>query len=187
MADRIKIGVFGAHRGMTMIRVLAKHPHAELVAVCDKYTPLLEKVKALADENGIEVARYETFEDFFRHDMDAVVLANYANEHAPYAIRLLRSGRHVMSEVLPAETMAQAVELIEAVEESGRVYAYAENYCFMPATREMRKLYREGKIGEFEYGEGEYVHNCATIWPEITYGDRNHWRNYGTHRVLRDH
>jgi predicted dehydrogenase len=41
----------------------------------------------------------------------------------------------------------------------------------------MRRLYREGKIGEFEYGECEYVHNCEPIWPSITYGERDHWRN----------
>lgn len=37
MANKIKIGVFGAARGYVMIEVLAKHPDAELVAVCDKY------------------------------------------------------------------------------------------------------------------------------------------------------
>jgi predicted dehydrogenase len=47
----------------------------------------------------------------------------------------------------------------------------------MPATYEMRRLYREGKIGEFEYGEGEYIHNCEPIWPSITYGEADHWRN----------
>ena len=177
MAEKIKIGVFGAHRGMTMIRVLAKHPHATLVAVCDKYTPLLDKVKALADEHGLDVALYPDFEDFFKHDMDAVVLANYANEHAPFAIRLLRSGRHVMSEVLPCETMAQAVELIEAVEESGKVYAYAENYCYMWHSFEMRRRYEAGEIGEVQYCEGEYIHDCCAIWPGITYGDPDHWRN----------
>ena len=122
-------------------------------------------------------------------DMDAVVLANYANEHAPYAIRLLRSGRHVLSEVLPCETMAQAVELIEAVEESGCVYAYAENYCYMAHTFEMWRRYQNGDIGEVMYAEGEYVHDCSSIWPGITYGERNHWRNrmhpafYCTHSI----
>jgi hypothetical protein len=60
----------------------------------------------------------------------------------------------------------------------------------MPAPYEMRKLYRAGKIGEFEYGEGEYVHNCEPIWPKIAYGDKNHWRNskmyanfYCTHSI----
>ena len=89
----------------------------------------------------------------------------------------MKAGKHVLSEVLPVQTMQEAVALIETVEETGMTYAYAENYCYMPAPYEMRRLYREGKLGEFEYGEGEYVHNCESIWPGITYGDPNHWRN----------
>ena len=175
--SKIKVGVFGANRGATMINMLASHPNAELVAVCDKYKPLLDNVQKLADDKLIKVSMYQNFDDFFNHDMDAVVLANYANEHAPYAIRLLMTGRHVMSEVLPCETMAQAVELIEAVEASGKVYAYAENYCYMAAPFEMRRRYEAGDIGEVQYAEGEYVHDCSSIWPQITYGERNHWRN----------
>jgi hypothetical protein len=33
-------------------------------------------------------------------------------------------------------------------------------------------------LGEIEYAEGEYVHNGESIWPSITYGDPNHWRNH---------
>ena len=174
---KLKVGVFGAARGGTMINILASHPEAELVAVCDKYTPLLENVRKLADNRQIKVTLYENFEDFFNHDMDAVVLANYANEHAPFGVRLLKSGRHIMSEVLPCETMAQAVELIEAVEESGKVYAYAENYCYMSGPFEMWRRYEKEDIGEVQYAEGEYVHDCSSIWPQITYGEKNHWRN----------
>ena len=36
-----------------------------------------------------------SIDDFILHDMDAVVLANYANEHAPFAIRAMRLGKHV--------------------------------------------------------------------------------------------
>ncbi|MCL2813248.1 MAG: Gfo/Idh/MocA family oxidoreductase [Oscillospiraceae bacterium] len=174
---KIKVGVFGAARGQTMINVLANHPDAELVAVCDKYRPLLDNVQKLADDRGLKVNTYENFENFYNHDMDAVVLANYANEHAPFGVRLLKSGRHVMSEVLPCETMAQAVELIEAVEESGKIYAYAENYCYMSGPFEMRRRYENGEIGEVQYAEGEYIHDCSSIWPQITYGEKNHWRN----------
>ncbi|MHB1454511.1 MAG: Gfo/Idh/MocA family oxidoreductase, partial [Saccharofermentanales bacterium] len=79
--------------------------------------------------------------------------------------------------------------LVEAVEKSGMIYAYAENYCYFSATQEMKRLYRAGDIGEFMHGEGEYVHDCESIWPQITYGDRNHWRNnmystfYCTHSI----
>ncbi|MBQ3221993.1 MAG: Gfo/Idh/MocA family oxidoreductase, partial [Clostridia bacterium] len=186
---KIKVGVFGAYRGMTMINVLVKHPDAELVAICDKYRPALDQAEEKAKEAGLNVALYEDFEDFFKHDMDAVVLANYANEHAPFAVRLLDSGRHVLSEVLPCETMAQAVELVEAVERSGKVYSYAENYCYMDHTFEMWRRYENGDIGEVTYGEGEYIHDCSSIWPRITYGERDHWRNrmystyYCTHSI----
>ncbi|NMA95722.1 MAG: Gfo/Idh/MocA family oxidoreductase [Clostridiales bacterium] len=174
---KIKVGVFGAARGMTMMNIMSRHPYSELVAICDKYEPLLEKCKKVARETGSRITYYTNFNAFFNHDMDAVVLANYATEHAPYAVKLLKSGRHVVSEVLPVETLAQAVELVEAVEESNRVYSYAENYCYFSATQEMKRLYRRGDIGEFLHGEGEYVHNCEPIWPRITYGDKKHWRN----------
>ena len=172
---KVRIGVLGAYRGTSMINYCEAADNAQVVAICDKWVEGLERQKAAL--NNPNITYYTDFEDFIRHDMDAVVLANYATEHAPFAIRAMRAGKHVFSEVLPAQTLQEAVELIETVEETGKVYAYGENYCYMPATYEMRRLYKAGKIGEFEYGEGEYIHNCESIWPSITYGEEDHWRN----------
>ena len=174
---KLKIGVFGAHRGMTMISQLLGNPDACVCAICDKHKPSLDAAGETAKNAGIKVELYEDFEQFIQADMDAVVLANYAHEHAVYGIRLLRSGRHIMSEVLTCANLAEAVALIEAVEETGKIYNYAENYCFFNTTNEMRRRYRAGDIGQFMYGEGEYIHDCASIWPQITYGERDHWRN----------
>ena len=173
--DKVKIGVIGVGRGRSMMHYCKMAKNAELVAICDKWEEGLQRQQK---EWGDAVAYYTDYDEFLKHDMDAVVLANYANEHAPFAIKAMKAGKHVFSEVLPSQTMKEAIELIEAVEETGMIYAYGENYCYMPAPREMKRLYREGKIGEFEYGEGEYIHNCVTIWPEITYGERDHWRNF---------
>lgn len=184
---KIKIGVLGAYRGASMIKYCEETDNAKLVAICDKNESVLAEQKEALNDN--DITYYKSFDDFILHDMDAVVLANYANEHAPFAIKALKFGKHVFSEVLPCQNMKEAVELIEAVEESGLVYSYGENYCYMSASREMKKLYREGKIGEFEYGEGEYIHNCESLWPSITYGEENHWRNkmyanfYCTHSI----
>ena len=172
---KVRIGVLGAYRGTSMINYCKRADHAEVVAICDKSPEALDAQRA--DAEGLDIAFYEKFDDFIEHDMDAVVLANYANEHAPFAIRCLKKGLHVFSEVLPVQNMKEAVELVEAVEESGLVYAYGENYCYMPAPYEMKKLYEQGEIGEFEYGEGEYIHNCESIWHSITYGEEDHWRN----------
>ena len=188
---KVKIGVFGAGRGKTMIgQVLARADgQAELVAICDKHRPSLDAAGNMAKAKGLEVALYEDFDEFIQHDMDAVVLANYANQHAPYAIRIMKSGRHVMSECLTCATMKEAVELIEAVEETGKIYTYAENYCYFNTTFEMMVRYKKGDIGELMQAECEYLHDCSSIWPSITYGERNHWRNnmssvfYCTHSI----
>lgn len=173
--EKMKIGVLGAYRGSSMINYCKRADNAEVVAICDKSPEALESQRKNAQ--GLNITFYDNFDDFIKHDMDAVVLANYANEHAPFAIKAMKSGKHVFSEVLPVQTMKEAVELIEVVEETGMIYAYGENYCYMPAPYEMKKLYKQDKIGEFEYGECEYIHNCEPIWPSITYGERDHWRN----------
>lgn len=174
---KVKVGVLGAYRGLSMIRFCADYGEAELVAVCDKYEPALDTCRKTLEEHHYKAALYTDFEDFIQADMDAVVLANYANEHAPFAIRCLEKGLHVLSEVLPVQTLQEAVRLVEAVEKSGKIYAYAENYCYMPAPAEFRRLYKAGLLGEIQYAEGEYVHDCKGIWPSITYGDEKHWRN----------
>ena len=171
---KCKVGVIGVGRGKSFMKYCKAAENAELVAICDKWAEGLELVKK---DYGEAVTFYTDYEEFLKHDMDVVVLANYANEHAPFAIKAMRSGKHVISEVLPCQTMAEAVALIECCEETGKIYCYSENYCFMKAPQEMKRKFRAGELGEFEYGEGEYLHNCEPIWHSITYGDPNHWRN----------
>lgn len=184
---KVKVGVFGVGRGASLSEFFTVSENAEIVAVCDKWEDGLRRFEK--QMNNPNIACFTSFDAFIEHDMDAVVLANYANEHARFAMTCLKKGKHVFSEVLPVQTMQEAVELVEAVESSDRIYAYGENYCFMPAPREMRKLYRQGMLGEFEYGEGEYMHNCESIWPQITQGNPDHWRNnmyanfYCTHSI----
>jgi predicted dehydrogenase len=178
MAKKIKVGVFGGNRGLTMVNVMARHPHAELSAICDRNPVLLERARRAADKAGRKVALFRRFEDFLNSDMDAAVVSNDATEHVPFAVRLLESGRHVTSEVVAFQTMAEAVRLVETVEKTKRVYAFAENYCYFRGTWAMREIYRRGDIGEFLHGEGEYVHDCESIWPRITYGSPGHWRNW---------
>ena len=184
---KIRIGVVGIGRGSIIWKYTKKSENVQLVAICDCWEAGLQKVKEeLADDT---VRYYSDFSEFLKQDMDAVVLANYATEHAPFAIQAMEAGKDVISEVLPVQTMAQAVALIECVERTGKRYCYAENYCYMAGPTEMKKAYLDGRLGKFEYGEGEYLHNCEPIWTDITYGQKEHWRNnisaffYCTHSV----
>ncbi len=180
----IRVGVVGVGRGLSFARGAGPQLGIKLVALCDTWE---EKLAAVGKELG--VATYTDYEKFLSHDMDAVILANYFHEHAPFAIKALAAGLNVMSETAACFTLGEGVRLVEAVEKSGKIYMFAENYPYMVFNQEMRRLYRSGKIGQFVYGEGEYVHPMsADAFDSISRGI-DHWRNwlpatyYSTHSL----
>ncbi len=176
----IKIGFLGASRGIDIAKRMMKNsPYAEISAICESYEPLCRKAGDFFRENGKKVECFTDYDKFISESgVDAVVIANYANEHAPYAIKALNSGINVLSEVMPVETLAEAVELCEAVEKSGKVYAYSENYCYFDSCFAMRQAYETGDIGEGVLLEGTFINDCSPRWDLLTRGIRNHWRNY---------
>jgi predicted dehydrogenase len=110
--------------------------------------------------------------------MDAVVLANYFHEHAPFAIKALAAGNHVMSECTCNSTLAEGVALCRAVEKSGKTYMLAENYPYTAFNMEMQRLYREGEIGQVTYAEGEYNHPMSPKRYLSLSPGLQHWRNW---------
>lgn len=169
----IRVGVIGVGRGSRFARGAGASVGMELVALCDSWE---EKLTSVANELG--VTAYTDYDAFLQHDMDAVILANYFHEHAPFAIKALAAGKHVMSETSACLTLAQGVALIEAVERSGKIYMFAENYPYMVYNQEMRRRFLAGEIGEFRYGEGEYVHPMAAQESNRISPGYNHWRNW---------
>lgn len=173
---KIKVGVFGASRGRVFMNRSSEPIGLELVAVCDKNQ---ERVNGALKNITAPVATYSDFDEFLKHpDMEAVMLANYFNEHAPYAIKALNAGKHVMSECIACSTLKEGIELCEAVEKSGKIYMFAENYPYTAFNQEMRKIYQSGEIGEAMYAEGEYNHP-ATGKPHAGYplvDSPTHWR-----------
>lgn len=186
--EKVKVGIFGARRGAELVRILALIPNADFVAICGR-AATTGRVVTRAKEYGFTVTAYEDFDSFIQHDMDAVILANYAHEHAPYAIQAMKAGKHVLSECFACANMKEAVELVEAVEETGKVYNLLERFCYNAAILNMKKSYQADEIGNALSMYGTYTHNVAGLWPSATRGDRNHWRNqmastsYTTHAV----
>ncbi|NLE96314.1 MAG: Gfo/Idh/MocA family oxidoreductase, partial [Dehalococcoidia bacterium] len=169
----IRVGVVGVGRGQGFAKGAGPHLGMELVALCDTWE---ERLTQLGRELSVET--YTDYDEFLTHDMDAVILANYFHEHAPFAIKALGAGKHVMSETSACLTLAQGVALIEAVERSGRIYMFAENYPYMVFNQEMRRLYQAGQVGEFRYGEGEYVHPMDSEGINRLSPGEDHWRNW---------
>lgn len=169
--QKIRIGVIGVGRGQSFARGASAMVGMELVALCDQWESKLEEV---GKEYG--VVTYTDYDEFLQHDMDAVVLANYFHEHAPFAIKALKAGKHVMSETAANTTLAEGVALCRAVEETGLTYMLAENYPYTAFNQEMRRLYQEGEIGEATYAEGEYNHPMTPESRLRISPGMKHWR-----------
>ncbi len=177
--SKVKFGILGATRGMNFAMYsLFNHPHAELAAICDVYPPLVERVKNSLAEKNLHPAFFTDYTEMLESGIDAVIIANFANDHARFAIEALNKGVHVLSEVLPTQTMDEAVRLCDAYEKSGKIYHYAENYCFTDYTLEMKRRYENGDIGDLVSAECDFINDCSGRWSLLTRGRRDHWRNF---------
>jgi len=169
----IRVGVIGVGRGQSFAQGVSEFVGMKLVALCDQWK---ERLKQVGKQFG--VATYADYDKFLEHDMDAVVLANYFHEHAPFAIKALRAGKHVMSETASNATMAEGVALCREVEKSKKIYMFAENYPFTTVNMEMRRVYRTGEIGRVTYAEGEYNHPGDIRFMNSLAPGIRHWRNW---------
>lgn len=172
----IKIGVFGAWRGNTYINHFNEDENIEIVAICDK------NIEKLSEENGMpeNAACFKDFDEFLsegkKRGMNAVFLANYFNEHAPFAIKAMNAGMNVISECTAASTLAECVELVECVEKTGCRYMLAENYPYMTMNIKMEQIVSSGALGSLLYAEGEYNHSCDDESLRRLTPGRYHWR-----------
>ena len=148
---KYKIGIFGAGRGIDLAENLLLCG-CEIAAVCD----FNEKRRATGIKRlGITIPEFSDFDEFIKIEMDAVVIANYFHEHAPYIIKCFEKGINVLCECITNGTMAEGVELSRAFEKTSSVFMLAENYPQMIFNREMKKVCDGGTLGKIIYAEGE--------------------------------
>ncbi len=174
MTDKtVRIGVVGAGRGASYVRAAQMDMGIELVAVCDSSR---ERLTALQAPPQVKTLQEE--DEFLSLDMDAVVIATYFDSHAPLAMRALKAGFHVLSEITANATLAEGVALCEAVEETGLIYMMGENSAYTDFNQAMKALYDSGEIGRILYAEAEYNHPMAPETLLRLAPGQHHWRNW---------
>ena len=170
----MKLGIFGLCRGLNFVKS-AKLNGVDVVAICDWDPKRIETAMQTCPKTAVA---YSNFDEFIEHDMDAVVIANYFNEHAPYAIKAMEKGKDVLCECTAAITLAECVELCRAVERTGKKYMLAENYPFIQGPLEMEKVCSGGSLGRVLYSHGEYVHPTNTDDTNKYTRGQYHWRGW---------
>lgn len=159
MSKKLKIGVCGTGGfSKSFIPLFQRHPGTDSeVVLCDIDKARCQKV---AEEFQVKETT-NSYDDLLKSDVDAVAIFTPRHNHAELAIKGLKAGKHVYCAVPAAQTLEEMQELVATVEETGLTYMMGETSYYYPATLYCRHRYRAGHMGDFVYGEGEYLHDMA--------------------------
>ncbi|QOJ79236.1 Gfo/Idh/MocA family oxidoreductase [Infirmifilum lucidum] len=119
-------------------------PEVELVRAMSS-TP--SKIESFARQFGFK--EWTTKEgDFFKGDLDVVIIASPNNTHAYYASRAIESGADIIVEKPFTVTVEEAREIVSKAKKSRRRGAICLVSRLLPASVVTRELISRGEIGE---------------------------------------
>src|SRR6185369_14771242 len=146
--DRIRFGVIGCGgMGSGHLGSLVKRGDADnikVVAVSDVYQRRLTRAKGVCQGDG-----YLDYRKLLeRKDIDAVLIATPDHWHAKISIDAMEAGKHVYVEKPMTHTVAQAIELREAVKRTRKILQVGPNGTANDSFWQAREAIQAGRIGK---------------------------------------
>ena len=164
MSGALRIGVLGTARitGRALMEPARAVPQVTVAAVAARDKARAEEF-ALA--HGVPVAHgsYELL--LADPGIEAVYIPLPNALHAPWTLRAIAAGKHVLCEKPFASNAAEAVSVAAAARRSGLVVMEAMHYRYHPLVRRMASLISEGAIGTPGHAQ------AWTSWPIPDMGD----------------
>ena len=137
---------------------IRKHGDAELVAAYDPHAERLAEFK----EKGEIPRTHDSLEAFLADDeVEAVYVAVPNKFHAPIALDVLRSGRHLMLDKPFAFNYADAKEVVDTAKEVGKTFCLGMNYRLTKGRQRVRKLVQDGALGEVYHAKGYWFRRAG--------------------------
>lgn len=144
----------------------------ELKAVCGRDK---EKLAAFATRWGYESTETDWRALIDRNDIDLIDVATPNNTHAEIAIAAAQAGKIVLCEKPLGTTLAQAVQMVEAVEQAGVPNMVWYNYRRVPAVMLAKELIEEGRLGRIFHYRAKFLQDW-TISQDVPQGGQALWR-----------
>jgi len=147
----IKAGMIGMGKmGISHLAILGAHPGVQVAAICDSASYVTSALK--------KHLPVETFKDYRKMidsaGLDAVVVATPTSSHYDAASYALERGLHVFVEKPLCLDPGQSAKLSELARKAGRANQVGYHNRFIGTFREVRRLVREGALGEVYHVNG---------------------------------
>jgi predicted dehydrogenase len=158
----INIGMVGyAFMGKAHSNAWRQAPHffpgirtPRLKAICGRTRGSVEQA---AKELGWESVETDWHKLIERKDIEVVDIVTPGNSHAEIAIAAARAGKHVICEKPLANTLAEAREMVKAVEGAGVRHMVLFNYRRVPAVALAKRFIEEGRLGRIFHYRAQYL------------------------------
>ena len=147
-----------------------------------------ERSREVAEAWGVEQA-YGSIEEVAESKADVVHVCTPNASHVPYAVALMRAGKHVLCEKPLGVSLGDARQAAQVAEDTGVVNTIPFAYRFHPMVREMQSRVQAKEFGAINLMHGSYLQDWllnprATSWrvdakaggPSRAFGDiGSHW------------
>lgn len=164
--DRINFGFAGLNgRGNALMAAVKETTNAEIVALCDVDSKVLEKVKGKAKEKmGASTTAYKDYRKMLASkDIDAFAIATPDHWHAPMAIDGVKAGKHVYVEKPCCHNPAEGELLVKAQQKYGMQVQMGNQQRSGAVTQQAIQLIHEGLLGEVYHGKAWYANTRGSI------------------------
>lgn len=162
MSDRkVNVAIVGLGFGAEFIPIYQAHPHANLVAVCQRSQA---KLDAVAGHFKVP-KRYTRYEDLLDDpEVHAVHINTPIPDHAAQSIAALKKGKHVACTVPMATTVEECREIVRLVRETGLTYTMMETVVYAREFLFVRDLYLKGELGKIQFLQASHQQDMDG-WP----------------------
>ena len=165
MTRRKRYAVVGTGgRGLSFVNSVAGRfkDDCELVGICDPNPARMEYYnRHVVDELGgqpVEAFAAEDFDDMVRRTRpDTVIVTTVDAFHHRYIVRAMELGCDAITEKPMTIDAPKCRAIMDAVSRTGRKLTVAFNYRWRPGCTLVRKLLREGAIGEIVHVDLSYL------------------------------
>ena len=182
---RVRLGMVGGGQGAFIGGV-----HRMAARLDDRYELVAgalssDAARATASAAELHIAAERSYADYrdmarkeaAREDgIDVVAIVTPNHLHGRIATAFLDAGIDVICDKPLTTTLDEALELVQLVRRSGRLFALTHNYSGYPMVRQAREMVAAGELGEIRVVHAEYPQDWLSTDLESTGQKQAAWR-----------